>query len=664
MLRRGLVYLALFLATGLGAELLQIGQGTMINQYLPMEPVACFSYSQQLYLAGDIGLAGHVSSVAFQYNFASDYFLGSSADWKVFMGRTSLEQLDDWVPLDSLQLVFEGVLDPSCFQGGIPGQGWLTVELDTLFYYNGSGNLLIAVDENNPGFGSNSDDFYCTEAPELRGLVAVNQITNPDPGDPPPPGSEHLYQRAAYPNLRLEIIPYSLVPWHPQPEDEATSAAVDTDLQWHSNASAFDLWFGLDTGTLQLVGQDLTEPEWTPPQALEMLQGYRWQVIAWEEGTAYPGPVWSFSTAGEGIGPPQNLSAVYITDQVQLQWEAPAEGEPALYRVIRNGVFLAATQDTVYQDFEVSPGQIHYYHVLAQNQGGELSGPSNTVSIHIPDLIPNLILQQGFEASVPFSQNIAGWLNLDLDGSPTWQNWGQPSPIPGLGDPLAWLVHVPSQIQPPLADVSTHGGMAMAAAFSVQDPPNDDWLISPLMQLGAAPSLWFWARSHTGDYGLERLRVLISTTDADPASFTLINAGNWLSVPVEWTEYSFDLSAWQGQSARVAFNCVSWDALALYLDDIVITGEGGYVSAHEEIAAPMEFRVHPNPSRGEFWVQNGGKHVFDLSLYDSRGRRLYTARSLEVFNSAEHRLDLAAGIYLIRVDCGGQSQFRRVAVIK
>jgi hypothetical protein len=135
-------------------------------------------------------------------------------------------------------------------------------------------------------------------------------------------------------------------------------------------------------------------------------------------------------------------------------------------------------------------------------------------------------------------------------------------------------------------------------------------------------------------------------------------------VPAEWTEYSFDLAAWQGQSVHLAFNCVSWDALALYLDDIVVTGEGGYVPVGEDIAVPDCFKVFPNPACGTFSVETTGKSPFNLALYDLRGRELFSIRNLNSFHSAEHALNLAAGVYFLRLEAEGGSQLKRLAVIK
>ena len=655
---------ALFLITlaCLGAEQVQIGDGELTNKHLPVEPFGRYNYSQQLYRSEDIMLAGNISSVSFQYLFTTSQFLSGNHDWKIYLGHTTRDSLGSWEPLDSLTQVYDGTLQESDFTGGIPGQGWLNLDLDSLFYYNGTGNLIIVVDENTPAYSSNADDFLCSPAAEVRGIVFVHDEINPDPADPPEPEPNHFFALKAYPNLRLEIEPFSYTPWHPQPPDQGSGIAVDAGFHWQSNASSFDLWLGTGPHALQLVAQDLAEKDWFPSQDLEMLTTYHWQVSAQEGENEYPGPVWSFTTAGEGIGAPQNLGGYFIEDHVQLSWEPPVEGEPSLYRVIRNDTFLNSTEDPGYQDFEVSPGQVWYYYVLAQNHLGEVSGPSNQVTVHIPEITPNLILGEDFEDIQAFTQAVPGWQNLDLDGSDSWE-WNGVS-VPGLGGPLAWLVFQPQQTVPPLAGINAHGGASMLASLACLPPPNNDWLISPPLQLGNSPSLSFWARSHTTNFGLERLRVLISTGGSALENFVLLNDGNWISVPAQWTEYSYDLTPWQGQSARLAFNCVSWDAQALYLDDILIVGEGGYVPVDEELASDDPFQIHPNPSPGFFKVENSAKTLFGLALYDLRGRKLFAAENLAGFHSAEHCPRLAAGIYILRLESQGQSWTRRLAIIK
>lgn len=61
------------------AEIVSIGDGNVLNQGLPIEPVARYSYSQQLFLSSEIGAGGVISRLDFSYNVGSAFFLKETA---------------------------------------------------------------------------------------------------------------------------------------------------------------------------------------------------------------------------------------------------------------------------------------------------------------------------------------------------------------------------------------------------------------------------------------------------------------------------------------------------------------------------------------------------------------------------------------------------------
>jgi hypothetical protein len=215
---------------------------------------------------------------------------------------------------------------------------------------------------------------------------------------------------------------------------------------------------------------------------------------------------------------------------------------------------------------------------------------------------------------------------------------------------------------PPLTTIHPHSGSGMLASLASINPPNNDWLISPQLFLGNNPQLKFWARSHTIDYGMERLKVMLSTTDTNLSHFIPLHTGNWISVPAEWTEYTFDLRIWENQLVYLAFNCVSWDALALYLDDIIITGEGGYVEISDEVISDTYFNIYPNPSCGNFIVTSSEKIPFNLEIYDIRGRKLISVKQLTEFKMDKYFPKLPAGIYLINLESPKGNFLRKVVI--
>ena len=92
-----------------------------------------------------------------------------------------------------------------------------------------------------------------------------------------------------------------------------------------------------------------------------------------------------------------------------------------------------------------------------------------------------------------------------------------------------------------------------------------------------SPTLTFWAKSITDAYGLDRFRIGIGTS-TDPSSFTIISSGNYEEAPTAWTQYEYDLSAFQGQTVRLGIHCVSNDSFVLQMDSFVVEGTLGAVS--------------------------------------------------------------------------------------
>ncbi|MDD2331220.1 MAG: choice-of-anchor J domain-containing protein, partial [Candidatus Cloacimonetes bacterium] len=559
------------------ADLIQIGDGDIYNESLPFEPFMRYSYSQQLYPASQINSSGPIHQLGFEYRIVSTGFIPANSQFRIWLGYYAGTQLSSWAPVSELSLVYEGGLSEDFFSAAIPGTGWLTIPI-TPFDYNGTDNLLLAFEDNAWEYTSNGDDFCSHETGFPSALVFYSNTTDPDPEDPPQTGFSSKTLRS---NLQLyfEADPYT--PRYPYPEDTATGIYHSAlTLSWQSQAQSFDLWFGTSEQQLTLLDSALPQASFTLATDLEIGVQYFWKVIAWQEGQPFESPIWNFQT-GTANPPPQHLQGSYAQDHVLLEWEPPVQGEVQYYQVFRNGQPLADTVETGYQDFSFSHGQSYQYFVQAVDSQGVFSQPSNMVIVTIPPTGGDLILFDGFEGYPEFSLSFYPWQNLDLDGSPSWE-WTDTDFLFN-GAELAWMVFSPAACTPPVSHPVPYRGSQMLMSMNATSPPTNNWLISPRARLGDDPQLRFWACSHTTAYGLERLRVLISGTDTNPESFQPITAEPYIEVPAVWTEYSFDLSAYEGQSIYLAWQCLSWDAFALYLDDVWLTGEGGYLAQEDEL---------------------------------------------------------------------------------
>ncbi|MBN2829955.1 MAG: hypothetical protein JXR56_06525, partial [Candidatus Cloacimonetes bacterium] len=170
-----------FFQTELGTNLIQIGNGTAVNQHLPIEPNYGYTYSQSIYLQSEIDMqAQRIEKVYYHYNGSGT--LANSTQWIIYMGHTTANTFSSttsWVPITSLTTVYDGALNAPT------GAGWIEIILQTPFVYNNVDNLVIAVEENATGIGLAAEDFFCQDMAASRSLYYYNSSTNPNPASPP-----------------------------------------------------------------------------------------------------------------------------------------------------------------------------------------------------------------------------------------------------------------------------------------------------------------------------------------------------------------------------------------------------------------------------------------------------------------------------------------------
>lgn len=190
----------------------------------------------------------------------------------------------------------------------------------------------------------------------------------------------------------------------------------------------------------------------------------------------------------------------------------------------------------------------------------------------------------GFEDYPDFALNFAPWTTVDVDGSNTYTMSG--ATWPNSGTPQAFIIMNPTATTPPATSITAHGGVKMATCVAASTPPNNDWLISPQYMPTVGDEFSFWGKSHVADYGLERFKVGISTTGTNPADFTIISGASYIQVPINWTEYTFSLSAWAGQQIYIAIQCVSYDAWLFFVDDVQIGAPSAKLSFPAVVSLP------------------------------------------------------------------------------
>ena len=229
----------------------------------------------------------------------------------------------------------------------------------------------------------------------------------------------------------------------------------------------------------------------------------------------------------------------------------------------------------------------------------------------------DILFEDGFETYADWLIDFPPWTTIDVNGDPTFGHSG--CTWPHQYDPYAFIIFNPSTTTPPLTEpeAQPHSGDKYCAGFNNDNAgyTSDDWLISP--QLGPADydAVTFWAKSYSDTYNYELFEVSISTTDTDPASFTVIS-------PVEspghtaWEEFSYNLDAYDGESIYIGIHMISIDSWFLMIDDFSVTGAGGQPEIPDlDCDGSLSWEdVEPSATvTGEFTVENIGD---DGSLLD------------------------------------------------
>jgi hypothetical protein len=221
------------LVSNMGFSQVQIGTGTSTDKSLPIEPYYGYSYSQQIYLASEIGTSGTITGLKFYFSGSS---LSYSNNWTIYIGassKTSFTGNSDWVSVSSLTQVYSNTFTSPT------SSGWIYFDI-TDWAYNGTDNIIIAVDENSVNYdGIGGDDFYCTSTSANRAIEYHNDNTNPNPSSPPI-GTLQNYRS----NIIFEGISVSC----PSPTNlSAVNVIADSaDLSWITGGSSnWNVEYGL-----------------------------------------------------------------------------------------------------------------------------------------------------------------------------------------------------------------------------------------------------------------------------------------------------------------------------------------------------------------------------------------------------------------------------------
>ncbi|WP_294735631.1 GEVED domain-containing protein [uncultured Flavobacterium sp.] len=161
-----------------------IGAGTATSaNRVPIYSCYVYNYSQQIIKASEYaasgGVAGDITKVSYYYN-AGGTNLANWNEWTVYLGHTTKSEFTsntDWEDVTNLTQVYSGAITP------VAGE-WFEITFTVPFNYDGTSNLIIAIDENVSGYSCTAS-FGSYSGDSDTGLYHYSDGVNADPASPP-----------------------------------------------------------------------------------------------------------------------------------------------------------------------------------------------------------------------------------------------------------------------------------------------------------------------------------------------------------------------------------------------------------------------------------------------------------------------------------------------
>lgn len=207
----------------------QVGSDTGTSTNVPITSCYGYSYSQQIYFASDINASGAITALSFYLDAATSAVdFTDSDDWTVYLGhstKTEFTSTSDWEPLANLTQAYTGIVT-------FPAEdNWFTITLDTPFTYNGTDNLVVAIDENKTSYNC-SMYWRKTDGAANTAMYYRSDSTNPDPASPLDASGRLSYTS----NIIFDGIAQSCT--SPSVLSATNITSTTADLQWTENGTA------------------------------------------------------------------------------------------------------------------------------------------------------------------------------------------------------------------------------------------------------------------------------------------------------------------------------------------------------------------------------------------------------------------------------------------
>ena len=204
------------------------------SERLPLAMYYKSTLAQQIYTAEEIGASGVINSLSFEYLYTSSFSLdGIQVYMKTVGDKATFNSTNDMVSVSSSDKVWEGTFSAT-------GAGWVKINLNTPFQYNGTENLLVCFYD--PVADSYLGSSYKFRTTNTTGNTSINYYDDskvPDLNNLSDySGNKNTYSYRN--NIRLGIVASDFVAWPTSLEATEIEARKAT-LSWSGGTGTYNV---------------------------------------------------------------------------------------------------------------------------------------------------------------------------------------------------------------------------------------------------------------------------------------------------------------------------------------------------------------------------------------------------------------------------------------
>jgi hypothetical protein len=279
----------------------------------------------------------------------------------------------------------------------------------------------------------------------------------------------------------------------------------------------------------------------------------------------------------------------------------------------------------------------------------------------------------GFDTLNDFSVNLNPWTTVDLDNSDTVMS--DSLYYPNMGMPMAYTIINPFVTLPFMGfECLPLSGDKMAACFTATNPPNNDWLISPLYPNNGQNSyISFYTKSMLAQYGLTKFRVAMSTGSTDPNQFTYLT--DTISATSDWAITNINIGSEEASQYRIGIQCISDDGYALLVDNFNIEFSTANSNLIPKPDVTKLVNCYPNPIISNLNIEFDIKEQVKLTIeiYNIKGQKVSTlvdgftkaGKHHSVWNRTDNNGKVVAnGVYYCKMTAGDYTKVKKLVLLK